>query len=75
MEKNPGSDRDTVKRGRDIWTRVARLIGDHPAVKQVRLNSQNHGVTVGFYQSPSKEELEIESAVRRELSGEWASRS
>jgi hypothetical protein len=72
MEKNPGSDRATAKPGRETWTRVARLIGDHPAVKQVRLNSQNHGVTVGFYQSPSKEALdEIESAVRRELSGEW----
>jgi Cd2+/Zn2+-exporting ATPase len=51
---------------------VARLIGDHPAVKQVRLNLQDHGVTVGFYQAPSKEALEeIKSAVRRELSGDW----
>jgi hypothetical protein len=51
---------------------VARLIADHPAVKQVRLNSQNHGVTVGFYQAPSEKALdEIKSAVRRELSGDW----
>jgi Cd2+/Zn2+-exporting ATPase len=51
---------------------VARLIGDHPAVKQVRLNLQDHGVTVGFYQAPSKEALEeIKSAVRRKLSGDW----
>jgi Zn2+/Cd2+-exporting ATPase len=72
MEKNPASDRATAKPGRDTWTRVARLIGDHPAVKQVRLNSQDHGITVGFYQAPSREALdEIESAVRRELSGEW----
>jgi Cd2+/Zn2+-exporting ATPase len=72
MEKNPASDRATAKPGRDTWTRVAGLIGDHPAVKQVRLNSQDHGITVGFYQAPSREALdEIESAVRRELSGEW----
>jgi hypothetical protein len=72
MEKNPGSNPAATKSGYDTWERVARLIGDHPAVKQVRLNSQNHGVTVGFYQTPSKEALdEIESAVRRELSGEW----
>jgi len=72
MENNPGSKRTAAKPGRDTWTRVARLIGDHPAVKQVRLNSHDHGVTVGFYQAPSKEELdEIESAVQRELSGEW----
>jgi Zn2+/Cd2+-exporting ATPase len=60
------------KPSRHTWARVARLIGDHPAVKQVRLNSQDHGVTVGFYQPPSKEALEeIKSAVRRELSGDW----
>src|SRR6266700_4031346 len=70
MEKNPVSDRTAAKPSRDTWTRVARLIADHPAVKQVRLNSQDHGVTVGFYQAPSKEALEeIKSAVRRELSG------
>jgi Cd2+/Zn2+-exporting ATPase len=51
---------------------VARLIADHPAVKQVRLDVQNHGVTVGFYQAPSDEALdEIQSAVRQELSGNW----
>jgi Cd2+/Zn2+-exporting ATPase len=51
---------------------VARLVADHPAVKQVRLNSQNHGVTVGFYQAPSQEALEeIKATVRRELSGDW----
>jgi Cd2+/Zn2+-exporting ATPase len=72
MEKNPVSNRATVKPGGDTWARVARLISAHPAVKQVRLNSQDHGVTVGFYQAPSKEALdEIKSAVRRELSGDW----
>jgi Zn2+/Cd2+-exporting ATPase len=72
VEENPVLSRPAAKRSRDIWARVARLIGDHPAVKQVRLNSQEHGVTVGFYQAPSEETLEeIKSAVRRELSGDW----
>jgi Cd2+/Zn2+-exporting ATPase len=54
------------------WSRVARLVQDHPEVKQVRLETDVHGVAVGFYKPPSKETLErIESAVRRELSGEW----
>ena len=66
------SNQSGAKTNRETWTRVARLIADHPAVKQVRLDSQNHGVTVGFYQAPSKEALdEIKSAVRRELSGDW----
>ncbi len=72
MEKNSSSNAATVEPSRDTWSRVARLIGEYPAVKQVRLNSQGHGVTVGFYQAPSEETLErIKSAVRRELSGEW----
>ena len=66
------SNRPAARTNHDTWTRVARLIADHPAVKQVRLDSQNHGVTVGFYQAPSEKALdEIKSAVRRELSGEW----
>jgi len=72
VEKNAVSIRPAAKEGRDTWARVVRLIAGHPAVKQVRLNSQNHGVTVGFYQAPSEEALdEIKSAVRRELSGDW----
>jgi Cd2+/Zn2+-exporting ATPase len=71
MEKNPLPSR-AAKTNHETWAHVARLIADHPAVKQVRLNSQDHGVTVGFYQAPSKEQLdEIKSAVRRELSGDW----
>ena len=66
------SNRPAARTNHDTWTRVARLIADHPAVKQVRLDSQNHGVTVGFYQAPSEKALdEIKSAVRRELSREW----
>ncbi len=66
------SNRPAAKTNDETWERVARLIAAHPAVKQVRLDSQNHGVTVGFYQAPSKDALdEIKSAVRRELSGEW----
>jgi Zn2+/Cd2+-exporting ATPase len=71
MEKNPLPTR-AAKANHETWAHVARLIAKHPAVKQVRLNSQDHGVTVGFYQAPSNEELdEIKSAVRRELSGDW----
>ncbi len=72
MEKNPVSGRSTADTNHETWAHVARLIADHPAVKQVRLNSQDHDVTVGFYQAPSQEALdEIKSAVRRELSGDW----
>jgi Zn2+/Cd2+-exporting ATPase len=54
------------------WSRVARLIEEHPAVKRVRLDTDGHRVTVGFYESPSPETLEqIKLAVGRELSGEW----
>ena len=66
------SNRPAAKTNHEMWARVARLIADHPAVRQVRLNSRDYGVTVGFYQAPSKEALdEIKSAVRRELSGDW----
>jgi Zn2+/Cd2+-exporting ATPase len=72
MGKNPVSRRSAAKPTLHTWARVARLIADHPAVKQVRLDSKEHGVTVGFYQAPSKEALdEIKSAVSRELSGDW----
>lgn len=54
------------------WSRIARLVQNHPEVKQVRLETDVHGVTVGFYEPPSQETLErIKSAVRHELSGQW----
>ena len=54
------------------WSRVARLVDDHPEVKQVRLETDVHGVTIGFYEPPSPETLErIRRAVRQELSGQW----
>ncbi|HXX42116.1 MAG TPA: cation-translocating P-type ATPase [Chthoniobacterales bacterium] len=60
------------RRNGSTWSRVARLIEEHPEVKQVRLNASNHGVAIGFYETPSNTTLEqIESAVRRELAGEW----
>ena len=72
MDENPVLNRPAAKTNRETWARVARLIADHPAVKQVRLNSEDHGVTVGFYQAPSEKALDdIKSAVRRELSGNW----
>ena len=54
------------------WSRVVRLIETHPDVKQVRLNINDHNVTVGFYETPSEETLnQIETDVRAELSGQW----
>ena len=54
------------------WSRVVRLIEAHPDVKQVRLNINDHSVTVGFYETPSEETLnQIKTDVRAELSGEW----
>ena len=54
------------------WARVARLIHDHPQVKQVRLDSNAHAVSVGFYQAPSDKLLDrIQSDVTRELAGQW----
>jgi len=51
---------------------VARLVRDYPEVKQVRLQTDVHGVAVGFYESPSSETLErIKGAVSQELSGQW----
>ncbi len=54
------------------WSRVVRLIEAHPDVKQVRLNVNDHSVTVGFYETPSEEALNrIKTDVRAQLSGEW----
>jgi Cd2+/Zn2+-exporting ATPase len=54
------------------WSHVARLVRDHPEVKQVRLQTDVHGVEVGFYETPSSETLErIKTAVTQELSGQW----
>ena len=54
------------------WSRVAQLVLDYPEVKRVRLETDVHGVTVGFYEPPSQQTLEqIEAAVRQELSGQW----
>jgi Zn2+/Cd2+-exporting ATPase len=54
------------------WSRVVRLIEAHPDVKQVRLNINDHSVTVGFYETPSEKTLDrIKTDVRAELSGQW----
>jgi Cd2+/Zn2+-exporting ATPase len=56
----------------DTWSRVVGLIEAHPDVKQVRLNINEHSVTVGFYEAPSEETLNrIKTDVRAELSGQW----
>ena len=51
---------------------MVRLIEAHPDVKQVRLNINEHSVTVGFYETPSEEALNrIKNDVRAALSGQW----
>ena len=51
---------------------VERILERYPDVKQVRLDPSRHTVNIGFYRLPSPDTLvEIESAVRNELSGEW----
>ena len=56
----------------DTWARLASLLETHPAVKQVRVNADDHHLMVGFYETPSAEALEeIKTAIRRELAGDW----
>ena len=54
-ESIPGTLPDEGAGG--TWSRVVRLIEAHPDVKQVRLNINEHSVTVGFYETPSEETL------------------
>ena len=55
-----------------MWSRVVRLIETHPDVKQVRLNLNEHSVSVGFYETPSQVTLDgIQTDVRAALSGQW----
>lgn len=69
-ESIPGMQRAEASAG--TWSRVVALIEAHPDVKQVRLNINDHSVTVGFYETPSEETLnQIKTDVRAELSGEW----
>lgn len=54
------------------WSRVVQLIEAHPEVKQVRLNLNEHSVSVGFYETPSEETLnQIKTDMRAVLSGQW----
>jgi len=56
----------------DTWSRVVRLIEAHPDVKQVRLNINEHSVSIGFYEPPSEETLNrIKNDVRAQLAGQW----
>jgi Cd2+/Zn2+-exporting ATPase len=65
-------DTQRTKASAGTWSRVVRLIEGHPDVKQVRLNVNDHSVTIGFYETPSEETLnQIKTDVRAELSGEW----
>jgi cation transport ATPase len=69
-ESIPDAPRAEANAG--TWSRVVRLIEAHPDVKQVRLNVNDHSVTVGFYETPSEEALNrIKTDARAQLSGEW----
>ena len=69
-ESIPGTQPAEASAG--TWSRVVRLIEAHPDVKQVRLNINEHSVTLGFYETPSEETLnQIKTDVRAELAGEW----
>jgi Cd2+/Zn2+-exporting ATPase len=69
-ETTPDTKRASAAAG--IWSRIVRLIEEHPDVKQVRLNANDHSVTVGFYETPSEETLNrIKADVGAEFSGEW----
>lgn len=61
-----------MKTIRRTSSRVARILERHPEIKQVRLDTDSHKVTVGFYEVPSNEILErMKATVGEELSGEW----
>ncbi len=69
-ESIPGTLPDEGAGG--TWSRVVRLIETHPDVKQVRLNINEHSVSVGFYEAPSEEALNrIKNDVGAALSGQW----
>ena len=56
----------------NVWSRAAHLLERHSEVKQLRLDTDGHKLTIGFHQLPSEQRLkEIESAARAELSGNW----
>jgi Cd2+/Zn2+-exporting ATPase len=66
LEKRP------AKAAAGTWSQVVRLIEAHPDVKQVRLDLNEHSVSVGFYETPSQETLDrIAADVRAALSREW----
>jgi Zn2+/Cd2+-exporting ATPase len=69
-EISPNRQRADATAG--TWSRVVRLIEAHPDVKQVRLNMNEHSVSVGFYETPSEEILnQIKNDMRAALSGRW----
>ena len=60
------------KNGTDTWSRVVRLIEAHPDLKQVRLNINDHSVTVGSWETRSEQARnQIKTDARAQLSREW----
>jgi hypothetical protein len=70
----PDTQRAVASAG--TWSRIVRLIEAYPDVKQVRLDVNEHSVSVGFYETPSEEMLNrIKTDVRTALSGNGMCRS
>jgi hypothetical protein len=72
LTEEPIADVKRTEASTGTWSRVVRLIEAHPDVKQVRLNTNEHSVSIGFYERPSPEILDrLETDVRAALSGQW----
>ena len=72
LTEEPIADVKRTEASTGTWSRVVRLIEAHPDVKQVRLNTNEYSVSIGFYERPSPEILDrLETDVRAALSGQW----
>ena len=66
------ASRGEMKSRSTTTDQIARILERYPDVKQVRLDPSRHTLDIGFYRLPSANVLaDIESTVRRELSGDW----
>ena len=55
-----------------LASRVARFFEKEADIKQLRIDTHSHKLSLGFYRTPSAERLrQIESTVRREFDGDW----
>ena len=66
------ASRGEMKSRSTTTDQIARILERYPDVKQARLDPSRHTLNIGFYRLPSANVLaDIESTVRRELSGDW----